>query len=163
VSELVAYKQLDYAIRAFAKSGRRLRVVGEGPEYRNLKSLAGGHVEFCGRVPDSELRDLYARALAFLMPGEEDFGITAVEALASGKPVVALGRGGVLESVPLRDPIGGVLYTDATESALEHAIAELERLAPEIQPSQLQAWASRFSEAVFRLRMQALIEHEPPV
>ena len=160
VSELVAYKQLDYAIRVFAKSGRRLLVVGDGPEYRNLSGLAGGRVEFCGRVPDSELRDLYARARAFLMPGEEDFGITAVEALASGKPVVALGRGGVLESVPVREPIGGVLYDDATESALEHAIAELERLTPEIQPSQLQGWASRFCEAVFRERLGVLIQHE---
>src|SRR6185369_10284764 len=100
VGELVPYKQLDYAVRAFSRNGRRLRIAGDGPEYKRLKQLAGGVVEFCGRVSDPELRELYARCRAFLLPGEEDFGIATVEALASGKPVIALGRGGALETVP---------------------------------------------------------------
>ena len=99
VAELVAYKRVDSAVRVFAKNGRKLRVVGDGPEFKRLKGLASDNIEFCGRVSDDELRELYARCRAFLMPGEEDFGITAVEALASGKPVIALGRGGALRAV----------------------------------------------------------------
>src|SRR5580698_4377230 len=89
VSELVTYKRLDYAIRHFSRTGRKLRVAGDGPEYRSLKRLAAASVEFCGRVSGSDLRDLYARARALVMPGEEDFGIAMVETLASGKPVIA--------------------------------------------------------------------------
>src|SRR5579863_7952246 len=100
VSELVPYKRVDLAVRLFSKTGRRLCVVGDGPEYRNLKKLSKANVEFRGHAPALELRELYASCRAFIMPGEEDFGITAVEALASGKAVIAFGRGGVLESAP---------------------------------------------------------------
>src|SRR4029077_7057608 len=110
VSELVAYKRIDAAGGAFSKGGRRLRIVGQGPEYQELRRMARGNVEFCGRVTDVELRELYARSRAVVLPGEEDFGMTPVEALASGKPVIALGRGGALESVPLTDPVGGLMY-----------------------------------------------------
>src|SRR6202051_1289250 len=84
VSELVAYKRLDSAIRVCVATGRKLRVVGDGPEYKSLKRISNGNIEFCGKVNDVDLRDLYSRCRAFLMPAEEDFGITAVEALASG-------------------------------------------------------------------------------
>ena len=91
VTELVAYKRVDSAVRAFAAMGRRLRIVGDGPEFKALKRITAPNIEFCGRVTDDELCHLYARCRAFLMPGEEDFGMAAVEALASGKPVIALG------------------------------------------------------------------------
>src|ERR1039457_6835264 len=100
VSELVPYKRIDSLVRWFSMTGRRLKIAGAGPEYGRLRAMAGSNVEFLGRVSDAELRELYARCRAFLLPGEEDFGMTAVEALASGKPVVALGRGGALETVP---------------------------------------------------------------
>jgi hypothetical protein len=93
VSEMVPYKRLDYAIRLFARIGRPLKIAGGGPDFSRLRKLASGSVEFCGRVSDEELRNLYAGCAAFVMPGEEDFGITMVEALASGKPVIALGHG----------------------------------------------------------------------
>jgi glycosyltransferase involved in cell wall biosynthesis len=155
VSELVAYKRIDYAVAAFAKNGRRLRVAGDGPEYGALKRMARGNIEFCGRVSDEELRELYARARAFLMPGEEDFGMTPVEALASGKPVIALGRGGVLETVPLSDPVGGVLY-DAPEQ-LPRAIEEFERIEPHISPASLRKWAERFCEKSFVEQMRSVL------
>jgi len=157
VSELVAYKQLDYAVACFARSGRKLKVVGDGPEYQRLKGLAGENVEFCGRASDADLHDLYSRCRAFVMPGEEDFGITPVEALASGKPVIALGRGGVLETVPTREPEAGFFYPEANEAALSAAIDRFETAEPSILPGPLRASAARFSEKVFIDRMTKVI------
>jgi glycosyltransferase involved in cell wall biosynthesis len=157
VSELVAYKSLDYAVRFLSRTGRKLRIVGDGPEYRNLKKIAGAKVEFCGRASDSELREIYARSRAFLMPGEEDFGITAVEALASGKPVIALGRGGVLESVPLRDPLGGFFHSQADEESLRGAIEQFEAVEQDVQSEKLRMWASRFSEQEFAHQVKNLV------
>jgi glycosyltransferase involved in cell wall biosynthesis len=154
VSELVAYKRIDYAVRSFAAAGRKLRIAGDGPEYRRLARVAGPNVEFCGRVSDAELRELYARCRAFLLPGEEDFGITTVEALASGKPVVALGRGGALETVP---PFGGVFYAKPDEAHLQEALARLDQLEPALRPAELQAWAARFSQSEFIHKMAAVV------
>ena len=158
VSELVAYKRVDLAVRVFSKNGRRLRVAGDGPEYAELKRIAGPNVEFCGRVSEEELRELYARARAFVMPGEEDFGLTPVEALASGKPVIALRRGGVIDSVP---EAGGVFFDAPEEEQLATAIVRFERMEAEFQPRELQAYASRFSEARFAGEMRAVIEPGP--
>jgi len=155
VSELVAYKRIDLAVRLFAKGGRKLRVVGDGPEYGALREMARGSVEFCGRVSDEELRELYARSRALLLPGEEDFGMTPVEALASGKPVIALGRGGVLESVPATDPVGGVLY--GAPEQLAAALEEFERVEPHISPASLRKWAERFCEKKFAQQMRSLL------
>ena len=160
VSELVPYKRLDYAVRAFARNGRRLRIAGDGPEYRRLKQQAAGNVEFCGRVSDAELRELYTRCRAFLLPGEEDFGISTVEALASGKPVIALARGGALETVP---EFGGVLYGEASEGGLDRALAEFETFEARFRPQDLQMWATRFSEARFQEKMRRILEESSSV
>lgn len=154
VGELVAYKRVDYAVRCFAKSGRRLHIAGDGPEYRRLSRRAPRNIEFLGRVTDSELREQYARCRAFLLPGEEDFGIAAVEALASGKPVIALGRGGALETVP---PFGGILYDAPTAAHLDAALNRFEQMEGSIRPPRLQAWARRFSNGEFTRQMSDLL------
>lgn len=156
-SELVAYKQLDIAVRVCSKDGRKLRIVGDGPEYSRLKRQAAPHIQFCGRVGDAELRELYARCRAFLMPGEEDFGMTAVEALASGKPVIALGKGGALETVPDSEPLGGIFHADATEESLREAMEQWDSLEPSVSPDALQAYAARFSESEFARKMNSLL------
>ncbi len=157
VSELVAYKRVDLAVRAFGRSGRRLRIVGDGPEYNALKRSAKDNVEFCGRVGDAELRELYAHCRAFLMPGEEDFGITAVEALASGKPVIALGRGGALETVPVSEPQGGIFYDEPTDDSLLRAVSVWDQFEDALEPRSLQTYAARFSPAEFARKMRAIL------
>jgi glycosyltransferase involved in cell wall biosynthesis len=156
-SELVAYKRIDTAVRVFARTGRRLRVVGDGPEFRALRRMSKPNVEFCGRVSDRELRELYARCRAFLLPGEEDFGLTPVEALASGKPVIALGRGGALETVPTADPLGGILYDEPNEESLAAAIERFERIEAQIKPAALQASVARFAESEFLRKMGSIL------
>ena len=163
VSELVSYKRLDYAIRHFSRTGRRLCVVGDGPEYRNLKRQSGASVEFCGRVSSANLQELYARSRALVVPGEEDFGITMVEALASGKPILALGRGGACEIVPEEGMRGGVLYQRPTEADLENALGSLELMEQEVQPKRLQRWAAQFSESAFQKKMRRILAASDPI
>ncbi len=152
VSELVAYKRVDAAVRAFNQNGRKLLVVGDGPEYKALRRSAATNVEFCGRVTDEELQELYARCKALLAPGEEDFGITMVEALASGKPVIALARGGALEVAP---EFGGLLYDEP--EGLADAIERWERFGTERDPRALQEYAAKFSEAEFVRQMWPIL------
>jgi len=155
VSELVPYKRVELAVRLFSRTGRKLKIAGAGPEYKKLRGMAAPNVHFLGRVSDDELGDLYARCRAFLLTGEEDFGITPVEALASGKPVIALARGGALETVP---SFGGVFFDDPSEASLEAAIARFEEMEPGILPAELQVWARRYSEAEFTRKMSDLLD-----
>ena len=90
------------------------------------------------------------------MPGEEDFGITAVEALASGKTVIALGKGGALETLPV-EPLGGVHYPEATEDALEQALARFEAMESAVDPRALQEWSAKFSESEFQRSMKRIL------
>jgi glycosyltransferase involved in cell wall biosynthesis len=146
VSEMVPYKRLDYAISLFSRNGRKLKVVGDGPEHSKLRRLARSNVELYGRVCAADLRQLYARCSAFIMPGEEDFGMTMVEALASGKPVIALGRGGAREIVTTGR---GVLYADPSEASLEEALRTFDQSRSSFEPSFLKDAASAFSESRF--------------
>lgn len=99
VSRLQEYKRIDLAIEACNRLKKRLVIIGTGPDEEKLKSMAGPTIEFLGRVSDEETKKYYAECKAFLFPGEEDFGITPLEAQASGRPVIAYGRGGALETV----------------------------------------------------------------
>jgi glycosyltransferase involved in cell wall biosynthesis len=96
---LVAYKRFDIVVRAFTKLGIPLKIFGEGPEYARLKKEAGRNIEFLGKVSEADKAELYAKALAYLNPQEEDFGITAIEAMAAGRPVIAYRKGGATETV----------------------------------------------------------------
>lgn len=159
VGELVPYKRIDLAVRAFSQSGRKLRIAGDGPEYQALRQQAASNIEFCGRVSDDELRDLYARCRALLIPGEEDFGMTAVEALASGKSVIALGRGGATEAAGPH----GFFYDQATEESLDAAVRYFEAREAAIDPDKLRRWAERFSESEFRRKIAPLLHSAIPV
>lgn len=101
LSRLVTYKRFDLAVKACKELGRKLVVIGDGPERENLQKMAEGseNIKFLGRLPDEEVKKYMAECKALIFPGEEDFGIVPVEAESCGRPVVAYGRGGVLDSV----------------------------------------------------------------
>lgn len=161
VSELVPYKRIADAVRCFSATKRRLKIAGRGPDYVFLRSIAGPTVEFCGRVSDSDLRELYARCRAVILPGEEDFGIVPVEALASGKPVIALGKGGVLESVPESDPRAGFFYLEPSPESLTGAIERFEAHERSLSPIAIRRVAARFSEKRFHREMFNLLFQGP--
>jgi glycosyltransferase involved in cell wall biosynthesis len=158
VSALVPYKRVELAVRAFSgrgrPGGRRLVVVGDGPQRARLTQLAGPNVELRGRVDDDELLRLYAGCRAVVHPALDDFGIVPVEALAAGRPVVAFAAGGALDSV--RDGETGVLFAAPTPESLAAAVDRLEHLV--FQPAQLRAAAQRFDRAAFERRFGAFVE-----
>ena len=125
VGRLVDYKRADLAVRAFSMNGKRLLVVGTGPEIKSLKSVASGNIEFLGWVHDSELAGIYSRCKALIFPGEEDFGIVPVEAQAAGRPVVAYGRGGALETVIPQET--GMFFHEKSVESLNLAIRDFEK------------------------------------
>jgi glycosyltransferase involved in cell wall biosynthesis len=156
VSRLVPYKRVDLAIEACNRLGRRLVIVGDGPERRRLQALAGETVEFVGRRSDAEIADLYARCRAFLFPGFEDFGITPVEAQAAGRPVVAYGRGGALETV--LNGVTGVLFEEQSVESLVEALQAFE--AGSFVSTACRAQAERFGSGVFRRKLLDAIAGE---
>ncbi|MBM3230982.1 glycosyltransferase [Candidatus Peregrinibacteria bacterium] len=121
VSTLAAYKRIDLAISACNALGVHLKIVGEGPEREKLERLAGPTIEFYGYRQNDELRDLMTDAKALLFPGEEDFGITPLEAMSCGTPVIAYGKGGALETIV--EGKTGAFFTDATSQSLQNALA----------------------------------------
>jgi glycosyltransferase involved in cell wall biosynthesis len=155
VSALVPYKRIDLAIDAARLAGLPLRVVGQGPELEPLKAHAGeAPVEFLGYQSDESIRDLYRGALAVVLPGEEDFGIVPVEAQACGRPVVALARGGALETV--RDGVTGVLVPEATPDAFAGAFASIP--GRWFNADVIRRHAEGFSRARFAREMQNVID-----
>jgi len=154
VSALVPYKRIDLAIEACARLGARLRIVGDGPERQRLERRAGSTIEFLGRLDDEAVRREYRRAAAVLLPGEEDFGIAPVEAQACGRPVVALARGGAVETVI--DGETGVLFDEPTADSLVAALERVSRLRAD--PVRIRQHAERFSRDRHIEQMQAVID-----
>jgi len=142
---LVPYKRVDIAIDAFNQTGERLVVAGSGPEQARLERIAQSNIEFRGQVSDGELRDLYSECRALVFPGEEDFGIIPLEAMASGAPVIALGKGGALETVV--DGETGIFFPEQTPAAL---VATLERFGGyRFDQTQLRDHAAGFDKKIF--------------
>jgi glycosyltransferase involved in cell wall biosynthesis len=155
VSALVPYKRIELAIEACRRLGAPLRIIGEGPERARLEADArSSQVEFLGSVTNERIREEYRRARAVLLPGEEDFGIVPVEAQACGTPVVALARGGALETV--LDDVTGVLYADQTVDALVAALQQASKRS--FDRTAIRQHAEQFSRARHTEQMKAIID-----
>ena len=155
VSRLVPYKRVELAVAAAKAAKRSLRVVGDGPLYKQLRRAAGPETTFLGTLTDAEVRAEYAACRALLFPGLEDFGIVPVEAMASGRPVIAYGRGGALDTVV--PGVSGWLVGDQTAEAFAAAMRRAE--AEPLAPAAIARHAALFDEAAFDARLGAMIAH----
>ena len=154
----VPYKRFDLAVQAANQLGAQLTIVGSGPDTARLKKLAGPTVTFVGRVSDKELVRLAQSAKGFLFPNEEDFGISAVESLAAGTPVIAYAKGGALDIV--QDGETGVLFNDQTVDSLVAAMKRFETLR--FLPATLHRKAKRFDKSLFATRMKKIVSDAYP-
>jgi glycosyltransferase involved in cell wall biosynthesis len=164
VSAFAPYKRLDLAIQACNLLRRPLKIVGAGQDERKLRALAGPTVEFLGPRSDVEIADLYPRCRALLFPGVEDFGITPLEAMASGRPVIAYGRGGALETVLPLNPVAtraprptGVFFDEQSVEALVAAIQQFEANGDRFDAKALREHALGFDRQVFKDRIEAFV------
>jgi glycosyltransferase involved in cell wall biosynthesis len=159
---LAPYKRVDLAVEAFRRSGQVLWIAGDGQDARLLRSGLPPNVRWLGAVPDHEVPDLYRGARALVFPGEEDFGIAPLEALASGRPVIALARGGALETLT---PETGIFFEPPTADALVDALGRFEAFERGFDPAQARARAERFSQERFRdalrTKVESLLERWP--
>jgi glycosyltransferase involved in cell wall biosynthesis len=161
VSALTPYKRTDLAVEAANRLARPLRVVGTGPEERPLRALAGPTVEFLGWRDDVEVADLYARCRALIFPAVEDFGIVPLEAMASGRPVIALGQGGALESVVPpggAEPATGLFFARQTVDDLSAAIRQLDEDPGRFEPKACRRHAELFDRAIFTERIRSYLD-----
>jgi glycosyltransferase involved in cell wall biosynthesis len=156
VSALVPYKRIDVAMEACARAHVPLKIAGIGPDRGRLERNAANGTEFLGHVSDEQIRELYRRAALVLLPGEEDFGIVPLEAQACGRPVIALGRGGALETVVSGET--GLLVDEPSADHFADAITTA--LARRFDSSVIRRHAERFGRARFGDEMEAIVREE---
>ncbi len=155
VSRLIPYKRIDLAIQACNELGLPLVVVGKGSELKNLCKIAGKTIQFDTQADDTAVVEYMKNCKAFLFPGCEDFGITPVEAMSAGKPVIAYGKGGASETV--EDGKTGILFAQQSKESLKAALTKFGTMT--FKHTEITAHASNYSEAVFLSKMEEII-HE---
>jgi len=153
VSRLVPYKRIDLAVRAFNRLGLPLLIAGAGRDREALEAMANSNVTFLGYVPDADLPDLFARCRAFIFPGEEDFGIAPVQAMASGRPVIAYAAGGALDTVT---PDSGLLFAEQSVPAIIEAVESFE--AGNYDPAAIRARAEKFDKTAFSRQFMEFVD-----
>lgn len=156
VSRLVPYKRIDIAIEAFNRLTLPLLVVGEGRDRKSLEKIAGPKINFVGRASGKELKDYYSSCRAFILCGEEDFGMTSLEAQASGRPVIAYAAGGALESVI--EGKTGTFFYEQTPQALMKAVKKFDRL--EFDSKMIRKHAEKFDVEVFKRKIKNFVKEK---
>ncbi|HCW32892.1 MAG: glycosyl transferase group 1 [Candidatus Peregrinibacteria bacterium GW2011_GWE2_39_6] len=155
VSTLTRYKNIERAIQLFNKVRKRLVIIGEGPDCQRLKQMAGPQIDFLGFKPDEVVKEYLENCRAFIFPGEEDFGIAPVEAMACGKPVLAYNKGGVKESVI--PGITGEFFDEPTISSMEDGLARLLANTKQYDPALIRKQAEKFSKEHFEMEIRKLL------
>ncbi len=156
VGRLIAYKRHDIAIEAFNRLKLPLKIIGRGPELERLKKLAGPTIEFLGRVDEAQLPQYYAECRGFIFPQEEDFGIVAIEALASGRPLIAYRGGDIPEH--MEEGKMGVFFDEQTSESVIGAVERFEQMS--FDPEYIRSQVLRFDKALFKAKMKDYIESE---
>jgi glycosyltransferase involved in cell wall biosynthesis len=151
VGQLVPYKRADLAVEAFNNSGRNLVIIGEGEQLSQLRKMSKSNVKIIGWQPVEVIQDYYSHCKALIFPGEEDFGIVPVEAMASGRPVIAYAKGGALETVV--DGVTGLFFDEQTPASLINAIERYEHMQNEFSPNQIIQHARQFDREQFKKRI----------
>ena len=155
VSALTPFKRIDLAIQAFNKIRRKLIIIGDGAQRGILEGIAGPTIEFLGRKDDKTTQEYIENCRAFIFPGEEDFGITPVEAMAAGKPVLAYGVGGVTESV--QEGVSGEFFAEQSPESLSDGLARLLHNEKSYDIKKIRAIAEAFDTDVFNSKMRKII------
>lgn len=155
---LVPYKRIDNIIRAFRETDKKLKIFGDGTDMDRLKQIAGGrdNIEFLGRVSKEKQAELYSKCQAYINPQKEDFGITVVEAMASGRPVIALRKGGAIETV-VEGKTGMFIEDDSPEAILE-AVNKFN--SSDYNPQEIRTHAEQFSVSRFKKEIHEFINQE---
>ncbi|MEK7583027.1 MAG: glycosyltransferase [Patescibacteria group bacterium] len=163
VGRLVSYKKFDLAVKAFSAMELPLKIVGDGPERPKLQRMAGKNIEFLGLVSDYRMPELYSRAQAVIFPQEEDFGLVPLEAMASGRPVIAYRAGGALETI--EEGVTGIFFDQQTEIDLSLAVGKFQQTI--FDPHKIREHAMKFDINIFKekirgiLRLDAKTENPP--
>ncbi len=163
VTALVPYKRTDLAVSAFNQLGEKLVIVGEGPEAKKLKKMAGKNIEFVDWQPPQNLIQFYSNCRGLIFPGEEDFGMVPVEAMACGKPVIAFARGGALETVIEQNEKNGkqstgLFFYRQTEADLIAAVRKFQHL--EWEPEFIANHARKFDRSIFQEKITTFIQEK---
>lgn len=157
VSTLTPFKKIDLAVDAFNRLGDKLFIIGDGSQRSALQAKAKSNIVFTGFLSDTEVASYISRCKAFIFPGEEDFGIAPVEAMASGKPVIAYAKGGLLESV--KDGQTGIFFSDSTSDALRDAVLKLKEQGVSLTPQEIRKRSERFSISAFQEGIRRIVHH----
>lgn len=153
VSRLQEYKRIDLAIEAFNELGLPLIIIGDGPERKKLEGMANENIKFLGRESDQVIKEHYSKCRAFIFPGEEDFGITPLEAMASGRPVIAYAKGGALETVVENKT--GVFFSEQKMESLLDAIKKFDTM--NFDKIKIREHAKKFDEEIFKEKIKIFI------
>jgi len=156
VSRLNAYKRIDLVVEVFNQLELPLKIIGTGPAFNNLKKMAREHIEFLGKVSDLELARYLAECRALIFPGEEDFGIVPLEAMACGRPVIAYRKGGVLET--MLDEETGVFFYPQTSEALSAAVKRFQFMV--FDKHKIREHALKFDKKVFKRKIEEFVNEK---